>query len=141
MNPKVQLLKRLIKEEVNKTMLREQNDYVDVYNSIDWNRVETEILNTFGIKAKLQFKLVNRWEVQMTSTDITNQTGVVKYGIVSCKLGFGVTRLYDTSIDNSKFIFNGVISLNFLPTDRIKIGEIFITPDGNIRVIAANVNR
>jgi hypothetical protein len=141
MNPKVQLLKRLIKEEVNKTMLREQNDYVDVYNSIDWNRVETEILNTFGIKAKLQFKLVNRWEVQMTSTDITNQTGVVKYGIISCKLGFGVTRLYDTSIDNSKFIFNGVISLNFLPTDRIKIGEIFITPDGNIRVIAANVNR
>jgi hypothetical protein len=130
MNRKNELLKRMIKEEVQRRVIKEQNEYQDVYNSIDWDRVASEIVKTIGIKAKLEFKL-NRKYVDMMSNNLIDQCGIFSKAIDRCNLIFFNSQLMTDPGNNFKFW--GTISLSY-PGNSMNIGTVSVMQDGSIIV-------
>ncbi len=130
MNQKTELLKRLIREEVQRRVIKEQTELQDVYNSIDWDRVASEIVKTTGIKAKLQFRF-NRKYVDMMSNDLIDQCGIFSKAIARCNLIFFNSQLMTDPGNNFKFW--GTIALSY-PGNSMNIGTVSVMQNGSIIV-------
>lgn len=130
MNRKTELLKRMIKEEVKRQVITEQNELQDVYNSIDWDRVASEIVKTTGIKAKLEFRF-NRKYVDMMSNDLIDQCGIFSKAISRCHLIFFNSKLM--ADPNNNFKFWSTIALSY-PGNAMDIATVAVMQNGSIIV-------
>lgn len=122
------IIRQIIKEEVSKSLNEDNSKYQEVFDSINWNDVEKEILKVFKIKTKLSFELNGKY-VSMTSDNFIKQCGVFQYALGSCKLEFFNRELnIDTDKENK---FWGTISLDY-PGNGLRIGTMWISQDNKI---------
>jgi hypothetical protein len=123
-------LRQIIREEVKKQVVTEQTELQDVYNSIDWDRVASKIIEKTGIKATLEFKFKGK-NVDMISNDLIDQCGIFSKAISRCNLIFFNSTLMGEPGNNFKFW--STIALSY-PGNAMDIATIAIMQNGSIIV-------
>jgi hypothetical protein len=105
-------------------------DYTDVFNSIDWNKVGDEIKRVLDINTTLEFTQRSKY-VNMTSDNLINQCGIFNRAISKCYLTFFSNRLF---MDNGEdYKFWAIINLSY-PGNGMTIATVWVMDDNTIKV-------